>query len=65
MIYFYSLKIIVIIFLGQIVNLLRESREDVQFTNHIVIPASYTSGVTLAMRTSSNHSHELKSVPEL
>lgn len=51
--------------LGQVVNLLREEKENVKFTNHIVIPANYKSGITLAMKTSSNYSHELKSVPEL
>jgi len=48
-----------------VVNLLREEKENVKFTNHIVIPANYKSGITLAMKTSSNYSHELKSVPEL
>ncbi|XP_060850420.1 uncharacterized protein LOC132929240 [Rhopalosiphum padi] len=51
--------------LGQVVNLLREEKENVKFTNHIVIPANYKSGITLAMKSSSNYSHELKSVPEL
>lgn len=46
-------------------NILREEQEDVQHTNHIVIPANYKSGITLAIRTSSINSHELKSVPEL
>ncbi|XP_060876833.1 uncharacterized protein LOC132949778 [Metopolophium dirhodum] len=51
--------------LGQVVNLLREEKENVKFTDHIVIPANYKSGITLAMKTSSNFCHELKSVPEL
>ncbi|XP_050422573.1 uncharacterized protein LOC126834585 [Adelges cooleyi] len=51
--------------LGQVVNLIREEQEGVQFTKHIVIPASYKSGITLALQTASNYSHELKSVPEL
>ncbi|CAI6361899.1 unnamed protein product [Macrosiphum euphorbiae] len=51
--------------LGQVVNLLREEKENVKFTDHIVIPANYKSGITLAMKTSSNCCHELKSVPEL
>ncbi|KAL5235099.1 hypothetical protein ACI65C_002509 [Semiaphis heraclei] len=51
--------------LGQVVNLLREDKENVKFTDHIEIPANYKSGITLAIKTSSNYSHELKSVPEL
>lgn len=54
-----------LIILGQVVNILREEQENVKYTNHIVIPANYKSGVTLAIRTSSVYSHELKSVPEL
>jgi len=48
-----------------VVNLLREEKENVKFTNHIIIPANYKSGITLAIKTASNYSHELKSVPEL
>lgn len=46
-------------------NLIREEHEFVQHTKHIVIPANYKSGITLALKSSSNYSHELKSVPEL
>jgi len=56
---------LIIIVLGQVVNLLREEKENVKFTDHIEIPANYKSGITLAIKTSSNYSHELKSVPEL
>jgi len=59
------LKLIVCNYSGQVVNLLREAHEFVQFTEHIVIPANYQSGITLAIKTSSNYSHELKTVPEL
>lgn len=47
------------------VNVVREAEENIQYTEHIVIPANYKSGITLAIRTSSNYSHELKSVPDL
>ncbi|XP_050524931.1 uncharacterized protein LOC126896308 [Daktulosphaira vitifoliae] len=51
--------------LGQVVNLIREEQESIHFTKHIMIPASYKSGITLAMRTSSNFIHELKTIPDL
>ncbi|VVC40866.1 Hypothetical protein CINCED_3A008762 [Cinara cedri] len=51
--------------LGQVVNILREKRENATFNSHITIPASYKSGITLAINTSSHYCHELKSVPEL
>lgn len=46
-------------------NLIREDLEGIKFTKHIMIPAGYKSGITLALRSSSDYSHELKSVPEL
>lgn len=63
--YYYHQYYYYLIILGQIVNLLREEKEDIQYTNHIIIPTNYKSGITLAMRTTSNYSHELKSVSEL
>ena len=59
--------------LGQVVNVIRESRSHQSrtvpgcrnLTSHITIPAAYSSGITLVIRKESPGYQELKNAPDL
>ena len=56
-------------FLGQVVNVIRESTNTTirgrVITQHITIPASYSSGITLVIPRDSPGYEELLTAPEL